>query len=62
MRVLRGGRLMETVIFVAIAFTAGTIAQAFASRRDIDSECNHAYLVGHVDGYEKAMWDAGVAE
>ena len=53
---------METLIFAAIAFTAGTIAQAFASRRDIDSECNQAYLVGHVDGYEKAMWDAGVAE
>jgi hypothetical protein len=51
---------METVIFVAIAFAGGTIAQVFASRRDIDRECNHAYLIGHVDGYEKAMQDAGL--
>jgi hypothetical protein len=53
---------METVIFAAIAFAAGTIVQVFASRRDMDRECNHAYLTGHVDGYEKAMWDAGVPE
>jgi hypothetical protein len=53
---------METVIFAAIAFAAGTIAQVFASRRDIDRECNHAYLTGHVDGYEKAMFDGGLPE
>jgi hypothetical protein len=53
---------METVIFAAIAFAAGTIVQVFASRRDIDRECNHAYLTGHVDGYEKAMFDGGVPE
>ena len=53
---------METIIIAAIAFAAGTVAQVFASRRDIDRECNHAYLTGHVDGYEKAMQDAGVPE
>lgn len=51
---------METVIIAAIAFAAGTIAQAFASRRDIGEEANRAYLTGHVDGYEKAMHDAGL--
>ena len=50
---------METIIVAAIAFAAGTIAQVFASRRDIDGECEHAYLIGHVDGYEKAMQDVG---
>ena len=53
---------METLIFAAVAFAAGTVAQVFASRRDIDRECNYAYLAGHVDGYEKAMHDAGVPE
>jgi len=51
-----------TIAIAAIAFAAGTVVQVFASRRDIDRECNHAYLIGHVEGYEKAMWDAGVAE
>lgn len=54
--------MMETLIVAAIAFAAGTIAQVFASWRDIDRECSRAYLTGHVDGYEKAMADAGVPE
>ena len=53
---------METIMIAAVAFAAGTVAQVFASRRDIDRECNHAYLTGHVDGYDKAMQDAGVPE
>ena len=53
---------METIILATCAFAAGTVAQVFASRRDIDRECNYAYLTGHVDGYEKAMQDAGVPE
>lgn len=53
---------METLIIAAIAFAAGTVAQVFASGRDIDRECDRAYLTGHVDGYGKALHDAGVPE
>ena len=53
---------MEIIIVAAIGFAAGTVAQVFASRRDIGEECNWAYLTGHVDGYEKAMQDVGVPE
>ena len=59
MRVLRGGRSMTAVVAGIIAFTIGTLFGLWIAGRHIDLECETAYLTGHVDGYGKAMFDAG---
>ena len=53
------GLLIAAVI---IAFGFGAAFGIFVVGRHVELECERAYLTGHVDGYEKAMWDAGVPE
>ena len=51
-----------TTLMVAAAiltFTTGFLFGMLVGVRHVDFECETAYLSGHVDGYGKAMLDAG---
>ena len=51
-----------TTLMVAgaiLAFTTGFLFGFMVAVRHVDLECETAYLTGHVDGYGKAMLDAG---
>lgn len=52
---------METLAIVTGIFglSIGIIVGMFLAGRHIEFECETAYLTGHVDGYAKAMADAG---
>lgn len=49
-------------IVLTVAFTSlviGTAAGLMFGLRHLDRECEKGYLTGHVDGYEKALFDLG---
>ena len=52
---------MTTLIVAAgiLTFTTGFLFGMLVGVRHVDLECETAYLTGHVDGYGKAMLDAG---
>ena len=52
---------MTTLAIVSGIFglSIGMIAGLFLAGRHVELECETAYLSGHVDGYGKAMLDAG---
>lgn len=52
---------METILIAAgiFSFICGTIAGIIIGTRHTDLEAEKGYLTGHVDGYEKALFDLG---
>ena len=52
---------MTTLIVAGaiLTFTTGFLFGFMVAVRHVDLECETAYLSGHVDGYGKAMFDAG---
>jgi hypothetical protein len=53
--------MTELLTFI-VGFVAGRLAERYLSRARRDHDEEMAYLTGHVDGYEKAMFDGGVPE
>ena len=54
-----------TVLIIVAAVNGlmlGYILGALTAWRGVDRDVEMAYLTGHVDGYGKAMHDAGVPE
>lgn len=51
---------MAAVLTVAFAsLVIGTAVGLLFGLRHVDRECEKGYLTGHVDGYEKALFDLG---
>ncbi|HEY7824495.1 MAG TPA: hypothetical protein VIG24_16760 [Acidimicrobiia bacterium] len=52
---------MEPILIAVgvLSFSFGTIGGIIAGTRHTDLEAEKAYLAGHVDGYEKALFDLG---
>jgi len=51
---------MELLLAIAgISLSVGAIGGMMVASRHVDTECEMAYLTGHVDGYGAAMSDLG---